>query len=97
MLEYYYEVFLIKCQLWSFWWNIILWSFWWNVNNGVSDKIIPTMNKMIKAIKYNVNIAIVDKLFFYVDNLFYWIDMNVVNNTVFIELRERCYTGLKIV
>ena len=24
---------------------------------GVSDKIIPTMNKMIKAIKYNVNIA----------------------------------------
>ena len=24
---------------------------------GVSDKIIATMNKMIKAIKYNVNIA----------------------------------------
>ena len=31
---------------------------------GVSDKIIATMNTMIKAIKYNVNIAIVDKLFF---------------------------------
>ena len=31
---------------------------------GVSDKIIATMNKMIKAIKYNVNIAIVNKLFF---------------------------------
>ena len=55
MLEYYYMKFLIKCQLWSF---------WWNVNNGVSDKIIPTMNKIMKAIKYNVNIAIVDKLFF---------------------------------
>ena len=27
-------------------------------NYGVSDKIIPTMNKMIKAIKYSVNIAI---------------------------------------
>ena len=26
-------------------------------NYGVSDKIIPTMNKMMKAIKYNVNIA----------------------------------------
>ena len=25
---------------------------------GVSDKIIATMNKMMKAIKYNVNIAI---------------------------------------
>ena len=24
---------------------------------GVSDKIIPTMNKIMKAIKYNVNIA----------------------------------------
>ena len=53
-------------------------------NYRVSDKIIATMNKMIKAIKYNVNIAIVDKLFFYVDNLFYQIDMYVVNNTVFI-------------
>ena len=60
MLEYYfYEVFdkiynygvfdemsimefLMKCQLWSKWIN----------------RIIPTMNKMIKAIKYNVNIAI---------------------------------------
>ena len=31
---------------------------------GVSDKIIATMNKMIKAIIYNVNIAIVDKLFY---------------------------------
>ena len=31
---------------------------------GVSDKIISTMNKMMKAIKYNVNIAIVDKLFY---------------------------------
>ena len=30
----------------------------------VSDKIIATMNKMMKAIKYNVNIAIVDKLFY---------------------------------
>ena len=30
----------------------------------VSDKIIATMNTMMKAIKYNVNIAIVDKLFF---------------------------------
>ena len=55
------------------------------------------MNKMIKAIKYNVNIAIVDKLFQYVDNLFYQIDMYIVNNTVFIELRERSDTGLKIV
>ena len=52
-------------------------------NYGVSDKIIATMNKMIKAIKYNVNIAIVDKLFQYVDNLFYWIDMYIVNNTIF--------------
>ena len=25
---------------------------------GVSDKIIATMNKMMKAIKYNVNITI---------------------------------------
>ena len=25
---------------------------------GVSDKIIATMNKIMKAIKYNVNIAI---------------------------------------
>ena len=33
-------------------------------NYRVSDKIIATMNKMIKAIKYNVNIAIVDKLFY---------------------------------
>ena len=48
MLEYYYEVFLIKYNFWSF---------WWNVNYGVSDKIIATMNKMMKAIKYNVNIA----------------------------------------
>ena len=39
----------------------------------------------------------VDKLFFYVDNLFYQIDMYVVNNTVFIELRERSDTGFKIV
>ena len=39
-------------------------------NYGISDKIIPTMNKMIKAIIYNVNIAIVDKLFQCVDNLF---------------------------
>ena len=63
----------------------------------VSDKIIATMNTMMKAIKYNVNIAIVDKLFFYVDNLFYWIDMYIVNYTVFIELRERCYASFKIV
>ena len=28
-----------------------------NINYGVSDKIIPTMNKIMKAIKYNVNIA----------------------------------------
>ena len=48
MLEYYYEVFLIKYNFWSF---------WWNVNYGVSDKIIATMNKIMKAIKYNVNIA----------------------------------------
>ena len=60
---------------------------------GVSDKIIPTMNKMMKAIKYcHLWIS-----YFYVDNLFYWIDMNVVNNTVFIELRERCYASFKIV
>ena len=39
-------------------------------NYKVSDKIIATMNKMIKAIIYNVNIAIVDKLFQCVDNLF---------------------------
>ena len=25
---------------------------------GVSDKIIPTMNKMIKAIKYSVSVSI---------------------------------------
>ena len=35
-----------------------------NINYGASDKIIATMNKMMKAIKYNVNIAIVDKLFY---------------------------------
>ena len=68
-----------------------------NINYGASDKIIATMNKMMKAIKYNVNIAIVDKLFQYVDNLFNWIDMNVVNNTVFVELWERCYASFKIV
>ena len=28
-----------------------------NCNYGASDKIIATMNKMIKAIIYNVNIA----------------------------------------
>ena len=39
----------------------------------------------------------VDNLVQYVDNLFYQIDMYVVNNTVFIELRERSDTGLKIV
>ena len=39
----------------------------------------------------------VDNLVQYVDNLFYQIDMYVVNNTVFVELRERRYTGLKIV
>ena len=27
------------------------------INYGVSDKIIATMNKIMKAIKYNVNIA----------------------------------------
>ena len=39
----------------------------------------------------------VDNLFQYVDNLFYQIDMYVVNNTVFIELRERSDTSFKIV
>ena len=29
----------------------------YNINYGVSDKIIATMNKIMKAIKYNVNIA----------------------------------------
>ena len=28
-----------------------------NVNYGASDKIIATMNRIMKAIKYNVNIA----------------------------------------
>ena len=27
------------------------------INYGVSDRIIPTMNKIMKAIKYSVNIA----------------------------------------
>ena len=39
----------MKCQLWSF--------FLIKYNYRDSDKIIATMNKMIKAIKYNVNIA----------------------------------------
>ena len=55
------------------------------------------MNRMMKAIKYNVNIGILWISYFYVDNLFYQIDMYVVNNTVFVELRERCDTSFKIV
>ena len=39
----------------------------------------------------------VDNLVQYVDNLFYQIDMYVVNNTMFVELRERCDTSFKIV
>ena len=50
--------------IWSFFDKMSIMEFLMKYNYGVSDKIIPTMNKMIKAIKYNVNIAIVDKLFY---------------------------------
>ena len=30
----------------------------YNCNYGASDKIIATMNRMMKAIKYNVNVSI---------------------------------------
>ena len=58
MLEYYYEVFLIKYNFGVFD-EMSIMEFLMKCNYyGVSDKIIATMNKMMKAIKYNVNIAI---------------------------------------
>ena len=61
MLEYYYLKFLIKYNYGVFD-EMSIMEFLMKYNYRVSDKIIATMNKtmnkMIKAIKYNVNIAI---------------------------------------
>ena len=67
MLEYYYEVFFLikynygvfdKMSIMDFLMKYNFIEFLMKCNYyGVSDKIIATMNKMMKAVKYNVNIA----------------------------------------
>lgn len=51
-----------------------------NVNYGDSDKIIATIRRLNIVLVFQC----VDKLFKCVDNLFNWIDMYVINNTVFV-------------
>ena len=50
LMKYNFMEFLMKCNFMEF---LMKCNYY-----GVSDKIIATMNKMMKAIKYNVNIAI---------------------------------------
>ena len=49
LMKYNFMEFLMKCNFMEF---LMKCNYY-----GVSDKIIATMNKMMKAIKYNVNIA----------------------------------------
>ena len=58
MLEYYYYEVFDKMLIMEFLMKYNFMEFLMKCNYyRVSDKIIATMNTMIKAIKYNVNIA----------------------------------------
>ena len=59
MLEYYYYEVFDKMLIMEFLMKYNFMEFLMKCNYyRVSDKIIPTMNRIMKAIKYNVNIAI---------------------------------------